>query len=157
MAKNRKKLIAIIQQAIIAVIILGAYAAGVIPLLLLRADGAFCYDFFCRSVTVAASGGAIGGAMYMTRGFYQAVMGYPTPFNFGKFFWWYLFRPVLSVAGGVTGFLLVYLAFDLQEGFKNMIAFLLGGLLIGFNLNEFMDRQVAGAGKAAVGGPSKKT
>jgi hypothetical protein len=151
-----KKLIRIGQQVVIAGIILATFFFGLAPILAMRFGGGVCDDFFCKSVFVSAGGGLIGGAMYMARGFYQAVMGHPKPFNFPKFFWWYVFRPILSAACGVIGFLLVYLAFDIQETFKNMIGFLLGGLLIGYNLNQFLDRQVGAIGAAAVDGKNKK-
>ena len=99
-------------------------------------------DFIFQGAVIALAAGMLGGAVYTARGFYQSVAGTPTPFNFEKFFWWYLLRPAVSAIAGLVAATILYLAFDLQESFTNLAAFFLASFIVGYNFHAFIEHRI---------------
>lgn len=90
--------------------------------------------------------GLLGSIVYMTRGFYQSVAegkDSNRSFDFDKWIWWYLFRPILGIIAGGIAFFIVYLAFDLEQSLKNQVAIYLVGFLSGYNFHDFIEKKIA--------------
>lgn len=106
----------------------------------------FFFDsYFLATLFLSISGGMVGGSIYMGRGFYQSIAEIENTdrkFNFSRWVWWYLLRPFLSAIAGGAIFLIIYVAFDLQEGIKNQITFFLLGLLAGYNFHDFAEHKL---------------
>lgn len=78
----------------------------------------------------------------MARGFYQAMAGRPTKFDFERFIWWYVFRPVVAAIAGVIMFIIFFLALDIEQTFKNQVAFFLVAFMVGYNFTAFMENKI---------------
>jgi len=57
------------------------------------------------SLIIIACSGGIGGTVYSIRGFYQNLGD--GIFDFDKWIWWYIFRPVMSAIIGVFVYFLI--------------------------------------------------
>lgn len=122
----------ILQKITITLIVILTLVVGsVLPLVIVPSD------YFTRGLVLAVAGGILGGGLYLARGFYQAVIN--DQFDFGRFIWWYLLRPLLSGIAGAIAFVIAYLTLDIQETFKNLPAFFLVGVYAGFNFTAFAE------------------
>jgi len=62
-------------------------------------------DKFIFFLLIIACSGGIGGTIYSIRSFYKnLVEGH---FNFDRWIWWYIFRPVMSIVIGVFVYFLI--------------------------------------------------
>lgn len=89
--------------------------------------------------------GLLGSAVYMIRGFYYSTVEKDNPekiFDFNRWIWWYLSRPILGAIAGAISFIIIYLAFDLEQSGKNQLVVFLAGFLVGYNFHEFIERKI---------------
>ena len=106
----------------------------------------FPMDYFERAVLGAISAGLLGSVVYMTRGFYQSIAEKNDEnkmFDFKRWIWWYLCRPIMGAITGLVLFIIVYLAFDLEQTSKNILAIFLLGFLSGYNFHDFMEKRIS--------------
>jgi len=131
------------QKLIIYLIVLSTFGGAII---LTFFTVKFYFDnYFLTTLSLSISGGLIGGSIYMGRGFYQSIAemdNHSGKFNFNRWIWWYLLRPVFSAMAGGLIFLITHIAFDLEETTKNQIAFLILGLLAGYNFHDFAEHKL---------------
>ena len=131
------------QKLLIYLIVIFTIIAAII--LTLFGAKFFSGSYFFTTLFLSIGGGIIGGSIYMGRGFYQSIAEIENTdrkFNFNRWVWWYLLRPFLSAIAGGAIFLIIYVAFDLQESTKNQIAFFLLGLLAGYNFHDFAEHKL---------------
>ena len=131
------------QKLAIFIIIVSAFLVGIILSFVVFKISPV--NYLLSSLFYSISGGFIGGALYMGRGFYYSIAETQIEekkFNFNRWIWWYLLRPIFSgVAAGFL-FLVVYTAFNLQETQQNQIAFFVLGLLAGYNFHDFAENKL---------------
>ncbi len=102
-------------------------------------------NYFFVSLLLSISGGMIGGALYMGRGFYQSIAETEKDerkFNFNRWIWWYLIRPIFSALAGGLLFLIIYTALNLQETQQNQVVFFMIGILAGYNFHDFAENKL---------------
>lgn len=139
------------QKIIIYTIILLTFLAGLF--LLFVAIKYLLTNYFLASLFFSISGGAIGGALYMGRGFYYSVAETEIEerkFNFERWIWWYLLRPIFSVVAGALLFLVVYTALNLQETQQNQVVFFIIGVLAGYDFHDFAENKLGFLSKATL-------
>ena len=105
----------------------------------------FSISYFERTALVAISAGILGSVVYMTRGFYQSLAEKNDEnkmFDFNRWVWWYLCRPIMGAIIGLILFIIIYLAFDLDQTNKNILAIFLLSFLSGYNFHEFMEKRI---------------
>ncbi len=106
----------------------------------------FFSTYLTKTIVVSIFSGILGSVVYMSRGFYQSIaenLDENRKFNFERWVWWYLCRPIM---GGITGllvFIIIYLAFDLQETIKNIFAIFLVSFLSGYNFHQFAENRLS--------------
>lgn len=103
-------------------------------------------NFFEQSILFCIFAGILGSTIYMTRGFYQSIaekVNENKIFDFNRWIWWYLVRPILGAVAGAISFLIIYLALDLEISMKNQISFYLLSFLCGYNFHEFVENKLS--------------
>ena len=103
----------------------------------------FSISYFERVALVAISAGMLGSVVYMARGFYQSLAEKNDEnkmFDFSRWVWWYLCRPIMGAITGLILFIIIYLAFDLDQTNKNILAIFLLSFLSGYNFHVFMEK-----------------
>lgn len=134
------------QKLVIYFIIILSILIGLVLIFVINFGGVlFSGNYFLSALIYSVSGGIIGGSIYMGRGFYQSVaeiVEESRKFDFNRWIWWYLLRPLLSGLAGGLLFLIIYIAFDLQESSKNQIAFFIFGILAGYNFHDFVSNKL---------------
>lgn len=89
--------------------------------------------------------GVLGSAVYMIRGFYYSTVEKNNSeriFDFDRWIWWYLSRPIMGAVAGAISFIIIYLAFDLEQSSKNQIVIYFAGFLVGYNFHDFIEKKV---------------
>ncbi|MEA3493754.1 MAG: hypothetical protein U9R38_05150 [Candidatus Margulisiibacteriota bacterium] len=132
------------KLVIFLVIIVSYLIAGTFLFLTYRDH--FILSFSEKSCSLAIFSGLLGSAVYMTRGFYQSAVekvDNSKMFDFERWIWWYLSRPILGAIAGGLAFLIIFLAFDFTETTKNQTAFVLLGFLSGYNFHEFIEKRIS--------------
>lgn len=133
------------MKKIIIYIILLIFLAISLFGIIIAYEQLFPINYFERAVIAAVSAGLLGSVVYMTRGFYQSIVEktYENKmFDFKRWIWWYLCRPIMGAITGLVVFIIVYLAFDLDQTNKNILAIFLVSFLSGYNFHEFMEKRV---------------
>lgn len=136
--KNMKK----ITIYIILIIFLVISLSGII----IAYGQLFPMSYFERIAIVSISAGLLGSVVYMTRGFYQSIAEKTDEnkmFDFNRWIWWYLCRPIMGAIAGLILFIIIYLAFDLDQTDKNILAIFLTSFLSGYNFHEFIEKRIS--------------
>lgn len=90
--------------------------------------------------------GILGSAVYMLRGFYYSTAeknNTDKMFDFDRWIWWYVSRPIMGAVAGAISFIIIYLAFDLEQSAKNQLVIYLAGFLVGYNFHQFIENKIS--------------
>jgi hypothetical protein len=96
-----------------------------------------------RSLFFIGASGGIGGTIYSIRGFYQNLGGGTFKPNW---IWWYIFRPLISIAVGVFAYFLIVggllsISNNSEVTFSKGVMFYCAlAFLAGFSFTRFADR-----------------
>lgn len=100
-------------------------------------------DSILRTLVYVGTSGGIGGVVYSIRAFYQNLAD--NSFD-GKWVWWYVFRPMISVVAGVFLYFLIVgglmsISASNEVSFSKGIMFYCAlAFLSGFSFTRFADK-----------------
>lgn len=100
-------------------------------------------DDLIRSFIYISVAGGIGATLYCIRGFYQNIAD--NKFDGKKWFWWYIFRPIIGFVAGVfiyfiMGGLIGLNSVELTFTSGGIMAYCALAFLAGFSFTQFADK-----------------
>lgn len=104
--------------------------------------GYFYNNELIGSLIIISCAGGLGGTIYAIRGFYQSLgQGI---FDFDKWVWWYVFRPVISaVTGVIVSFFIIGGIINIGAGLnysRGLMFYSAISFLTGFSFSQFASK-----------------